>query len=72
MSLIKVGARVRQKPRIIEGVVMKREIIGEGVTYFVHDDATGQEVPLDENHIEWLSDPAEEAAAEAPAQKPEA
>lgn len=67
MAMIKIGARVRQKPRVIEGVVKKREIIGEGVTYFVHDDATGQEVPLDEAHVEWLSDPEPENASEAPA-----
>lgn len=72
MPMIKVGARVRQKPRIIEGVVTKREIIGEGVTYFVHDDATDQEVPLDEAHIEFLSDPTDDEAPEAPAAKPAA
>jgi hypothetical protein len=64
MSLIRVGSRVRQKPRLIEGIVTKREIIGEGVTYFVHDEATDHEVPLAEDVLEVLAPPEEQAQAE--------
>lgn len=60
-SLIRVGARVRQKPRLIEGLVTKREIIGEGVTYFVHDEATDHEVPIAGDDLEVLSDPVDDA-----------
>lgn len=72
MPMIKVGARVRQKPRLIEGIVTKREIIGEGITYFVHDESSDHEIPLDERSVEWISDPVEDAAPEAPADDPAA
>lgn len=69
---IKNGSRVRQIVTPIEGVVSRKELVGDDILVFVLDEASGQEVPLHEDNLEVLAEPDAEGLKDTSAPAPAA
>ena len=62
-AMFKNGARVRQVITPITGPIVRKDLIGDDIVYFILNEATGHEVPLPESAIELVPDPTTEAPA---------